>query len=183
LSVGRLQLIYRLPADLEHRVFVSDPQIPNSVSFHGLDWYAVVASWRIPGRLVPHQSAQKISYDNALGGSNPAESPADVVFTKSGREYRLQAANRSYGLMVLFSDGSSGENTLGEGRYLEIEKGDGDAVTLDFNQAVNPPCEANPYTECSLAPSQNRLPFEVAAGEKLPRIHVARVAAASKRMQ
>jgi uncharacterized protein (DUF1684 family) len=183
LSVGRLQLIYRLSADLHHRVFISDPQSPNFANFHGLDWYPIDAGWRIQGRFVPHQSPRSITYENALGGSNLANSPGNVVFTWNEREYRLEAQNENNGLVVVFSDETSGKSTYGGGRTLQVEKGDGDAVILDFNQAVNQPCAVNPYTACSLSPSQNRLAFEVTAGEKIPRIQVERVAAAPKRIQ
>jgi hypothetical protein len=183
LSVGRLQLFYRLSADLERRVFISDPQSPNFASFHGLDWYPIDEDWRIQGNFVPHQNPQRITYENALGGSNIANSPGDVLFTRNGREYRLEVENGNNGLVVLFSDETSGKSTYGGGRELEIEKGDGDAVILDFNQAVNKPCAVNPYTACSLSPSQNRLAFQVTAGEKIPQIRVERVATAPKRIQ
>jgi len=183
LSVGRLQLIYRLSADKHHRVFISDPQSPNFASFHGLDWYPIDEDWRIQGKFVPHQNPQRITYENALGGSNIANSPGDVVFTRNGREYRLEVGNVNNSLVVLFSDETSGKSTYGGGRTLQIEKGVGDAVILDFNQAANQPCAVNPYTACSLSPSQNRLAFSVTAGEKNPRMQVERVAAAPKRIQ
>jgi hypothetical protein len=183
LSVGHLQLIFRLSSDLNYRVFISDPQSPNFASFHGLDWFPIDADWRIQGRYIPRQNPQKITYENALGGSNPADSPGDVVFTRNGREYRLEVEKKGNGLAVLFSDAASGKSSYGGGRELEIEKGDGDAVTLDFNQAVNPPCAVNPYTACSLSTAQNRLAFAVTAGEKNPRIQVERMASAPKRIQ
>ena len=183
LSVGRLQLIYRLSADKHHRVFISDPQSPNFANFHGLDWYPIDAGWRIKGRFVPNQNRRQIGYENALGGRNIANSPGDVVFTRKRREYRLEVGNVNNSLVVLFSDETSGKSTYGGGRTLQIEKGVGDAVILDFNQAANQPCAVNPYTACSLSPSQNRLAFSVTAGEKNPRMQVERVAAAPKRIQ
>jgi len=183
LSVGRLQLIYRLSADKHHRVFISDPQSPNFANFHGLDWYPIDAGWRIKGRFVPNQNRRQIGYENALGGRNIANSPGDVLFTRNGREYRLEVGDEDNGLFVLFSDGTSGKSTYGGGRRLQIEKGDGDKVILDFNQAVNQPCAVNPYTACSLSPLQNRLPLQITVGEKIPRIRVERVATAPKIIQ
>jgi uncharacterized protein (DUF1684 family) len=182
-SVGRLQLQFRLSADRQYRVFISDPQGPNFANFHGLDWYPIDADWRIEGRLVPHPNPRKITYENALGGNNIANSAGDVLFRRNGREYRLEVEQGSDGLAALFSDKTSGVSTYGGGRSLRIETQIGDAVVLDFNQAVNPPCAVNPYTACSLAPSQNRLPFEITAGEKIPRIRVKRISTAPKRIQ
>ena len=183
LSVGRLQLQFRLSADREYRVFISDPQSTNFANFRGLDWYPIDAGWQIRGRFVPHQSPENITYENALGGSNIAKSPGDVLFTRNGHEYRLGVENGTGGLVVLFSDETSGKSTYGGGRTLQIEKGDGDSVILDFNQAVNQPCAVNPYTACSLSPSRNRLALQVTAGEKIPRIQIERVATAPKRIQ
>jgi uncharacterized protein (DUF1684 family) len=182
LTVGRLQLIY-FPGDLGSTVFISDPRSPSRATFGGLDWYAVNPEWRIEGKFVAYPSEKKIEYENALGGSNHATSPGFVVFTKNGHEYRLQVEGGTRGLTTLFSDQTSGKTTYGGGRSLEIEKSNGDNVILDFNQAANKPCAVNPYTPCSLSPSQNRLALDITAGEKIPRIHVARVATAPKRIQ
>jgi uncharacterized protein (DUF1684 family) len=182
LAVGRLLLLYS-GNDREHTVFVSDPQSPNRANFGGLDWYPINSEWRIAGKFVAYPGNQSIVYENALGGSNHADSPGYVVFTRNGHEYRLEVEGGPHGLTALFSDETNGQTTFGGGRSLEIEKGDGDAVTLDFNQAVNKPCAVNPYTACSLSPRQNHLALQVAAGERTPRTRVARVATAPKRIQ
>lgn len=39
-------------------------------------------------------------------------------------------------------------------------------VTLDLNQANNPPCAYTPYATCPLPPQGNRLAFRIPAGEK-----------------
>lgn len=38
-------------------------------------------------------------------------------------------------------------------------------VTLDFNQAYNPPCAFTPYATCPLPPKQNQLAVRIEAGE------------------
>ena len=182
LAVGRLLLIY-FEKDQERTVFVSDPRSPHIASFGGLDWYPVNLEWRITGKFVPHQTASKITYENAIGGRNSADNPGYVVFTKDGREFRLEVQSKANVLSAIFADESNGKTTFGGGRTLDIERGEGDNVILDFNQAVNKPCAVNPYTACSLAPVQNRLALKITAGEKIPRIQVARVATAPRKIQ
>jgi hypothetical protein len=182
LAVGRLQLFF-FTGEQEFTIFVSDPESPNRANFGGLDWYPVNLEWRIPGKFVATPGDSKITYENALGGNNHAASPGFVVFTRNGHEYRLQVESGQHGYTALFSDQTSGQATYGGGRSLEIEKGEGDAVTLDFNLASNKPCAVNPYTPCSLSPRQNRLALEITAGEKTPHIHVARVATAPERIR
>jgi uncharacterized protein (DUF1684 family) len=182
LAVGRLQLLFSSNNE-EYTIIVSDPESPHRASFSGLDWYPVNSEWRISGKLVVTPGDSKITYENALGGSNHAASPGYVVFSKDGHEYRLQVESGPRGLTAIFSDQTSGQSTFGGGRTLEIEKGEGDAVTLDFNLAANKPCAVNPYTACSLSPRQNHLALEITAGEKTPRVRVVRVATAPKRIQ
>jgi uncharacterized protein (DUF1684 family) len=78
------------------------------------------------------------------------------------------------GLFLPFADATSGRSTYGGGRYLlDTAKGadlgwvDGRLV-LDFNYAFHPSCAHDPAWTCPLAPQENRLPVEVAAGERLP---------------
>jgi uncharacterized protein (DUF1684 family) len=39
-------------------------------------------------------------------------------------------------------------------------------VTIDFNQAYNPPCAFSSFATCPLPPAQNRLDLAIDAGEK-----------------
>jgi len=182
LAIGRLALLFSAN-DAGYTILISDPNSSNRTNFGGLDWYAINPEWRFEGKFVAYPSDKKIEYENALGGSNHANSPGYVTFTRNGHEYRLEVENGTRGLTALFSDETSGHTTFGGGRVLEIQKGEGDAVTLDFNQAVNKPCAVNPYTACSLSPAQNRLALQVTAGERIPKTTVARVSTAPKRIQ
>lgn len=51
--------------------------------------------------------------------------------------------------------------------YCERPKAGSNTTHIDFNRAYNPPCAFTPYATCALPPKQNRLPFAVAAGEKI----------------
>lgn len=73
--------------------------------------------------------------------------------------------------MLLFRDASSGKETYGAGRFLNVDFGkkmkslkNGDRITLDFNFAYNPPCAVSTGFHCPLP--QQILPAAVLAGEK-----------------
>jgi len=71
-------------------------------------------------------------------------------------------------LWLVFRDGTSGHETY-RIRFLYTARPDTNGeVTLDFNRAENPPCAYNAFTTCPIPPPQNRLPFAVPAGERLP---------------
>ena len=78
------------------------------------------------------------------------------------------------GLWLPFSDATSGAETYGGGRYLyDTIKGadlgiSGADIVLDFNFAYNPSCAYDERWSCPLSPPENRLPFAVKAGERMP---------------
>ena len=65
-------------------------------------------------------------------------------------------------------DQTSGDVTYGGGRYIYLDLPEKDGpVTIDFNKLYNPPCSFSKYTTCLYPPQQNRLPFEILAGETI----------------
>jgi uncharacterized protein (DUF1684 family) len=67
---------------------------------------------------------------------------------------------------VIFGDRTNGRETYGAGRFLYASPPVDGKTVLDFNKAYNPPCVFTPYATCPLPPAQNKLPIEIAAGEK-----------------
>ena len=71
-------------------------------------------------------------------------------------------------LFVPFLDATSGPETYGAGRYLDLEPEEDGTYTLDFNLAYHPSCAYDPRFSCPLTPAENRLPVRIEAGERLP---------------
>ena len=77
------------------------------------------------------------------------------------------------GLWLPFGDSTNGTATYGGGRYLydTIKGADLGASAgefmLDFNFAYNPSCTYDDRWSCPLSPAENKLPFDVPAGERV----------------
>jgi len=70
-------------------------------------------------------------------------------------------------LFIPFSDASSGKETYGGGRYLDLKENDSGFYDLDFNLAYNPSCAyGKPGYNCPIPPRENHLAVPVRAGEK-----------------
>ncbi len=69
-------------------------------------------------------------------------------------------------LFVPFADRTSGAETYGSGRFMDLEQPAGATVELDFNRAYNPLCNYSPAYNCPLPPAENRLAAAVRAGER-----------------
>ena len=97
------------------------------------------------------------------------------MFEVDGQEQRLtaflpRATDAEPVLFVPFRDATSGNETYGAGRYVDVplRRRDEEWHDLDFNYAYNPSCAFSPAYDCPYPPPRNRLSISVTAGEKLP---------------
>jgi len=66
-------------------------------------------------------------------------------------------------------DATTGTESYGAGRYLDVEQAADGTWTLDFNLGYHPMCVYNPSFSCPITPAENRLTLRVEAGERLPK--------------
>ena len=150
-------------------VRVRDLDNPHRRNFSGLTYFPVSTDWVCNARFEPYEPVRRLKIVNILGMEEEAQSPGAVVFTKNGREWRLDTVLETPGdqeLFVMFTDTTSGHETYGGGRFLYIPLPQGHRALVDFNKAFNPPCALNDFATCPLPPPQNRLKLRVDAGEK-----------------
>ena len=70
-----------------------------------------------------------------------------------------------------FRDATSGHETYGAGRYVEVPFDAGapdDPLELDFNYAYNPSCVFSAAYDCPFPPPRTSCQIPVRAGERLP---------------
>jgi uncharacterized protein (DUF1684 family) len=149
---------------------IKDSESPIRTGFQGLDYYPLRGDWVVSASFEPAPKGTKIPVPNILGTTEDADSPGNVVFSRDGHDVRLQAIDEGDGrLFLVFGDQTNGKGTYGGGRfvYAAPPKPGERTVTVDFNQAYNPPCVFTPYATCPLPPKGNKMPFPIEAGEKL----------------
>lgn len=69
-------------------------------------------------------------------------------------------------LFLPFTDYTSGVESYGGGRYIDLKIQKGKNWTVDFNQAYNPYCAYNEVYSCPIVPKENDLKVEIKAGVK-----------------
>jgi uncharacterized protein (DUF1684 family) len=142
--------------------------------FHGLNYYPFDATFRVMATLVPEPHPGIFRVQTTTGDHKEYTRVGTLEFEVNGQVLRLTAfmppadeplhGNR---LFVPFRDKTSGKETYGAGRYLDLNKRATDQYAIDFNRAYNPYCAYSPYYSCPIPPGENNLPVEVRAGEKL----------------
>ena len=102
------------------------------------------------------------------GGLRRRPSAGHVHTAEVHEAAEADAPTRSSRLFVPFLDATSGHETYGAGRYLDLEPEDDGTYSLDFNLAYHPSCVYDVRFSCPLTPAENRLPVRIEAGERLP---------------
>jgi len=177
---GYRAAIERRRADDDDQLRSADsPLLPEArATFEGLPYYPVDEAWRIAGvTLEPYDgdAPERFEMDATKGAPRPAVRAGRFPFSAAGAEHGL-VAYRFVGedgevdprLFVPFRDATTGTETYGVGRYLDVEAADDGTWTLDFNLAYHPTCAYNPRFSCPITPAENRLAIAVRAGERLP---------------
>jgi uncharacterized protein (DUF1684 family) len=141
-------------------------------AFTGLTYYAVDPAYRLEGLVLgPYEGEEPEAFDMPTSSDDlrRAWRAGTFGFTLDGRSLALVAYDLGGGeLFVPFLDATSGTETYGAGRYLDVEPDIDGSFTLDFNLAYHPYCAYSPHFSCPLTPPENRLAVRVEAGERLP---------------
>jgi uncharacterized protein (DUF1684 family) len=175
ISYGDAVTQFRADKDAFFRTGKGSP-IPEAEreAFGGLPYYPVDERWVIDDlALDPYAGDEPVRFEipTTDGRLRPAERAGVFRFPLGGAEqsltaYRL-AGGTGDGLFVPYLDATSGTETYGAGRYLDLEAQDDGTYSLDFNLAYHPSCVYDPRFSCPLTPAENRLGVRVDAGERL----------------
>lgn len=150
---------------------IHDPEAPTLAAFTGIPTFDTDRQWVVAGTFTSFGESRTVTTGAVVEGlEHHHVAVGTVSFDHDGSVHHLVAfAGKGGGLQVLFTDATSGVSTYPAARSLSVDQPDGQGlVVLDFNRAANLPCAFTDYATCPVAPAENRLPFAVPAGEKVP---------------
>jgi len=152
----------------------ADSPIPHELrsSFRGLEYYPLDPSFRFRVRLQVDPTQEVLRFPTSKGPEQEYVRHGFFEFAVAGQTVRLNvyravhSHRRPEPLFVPFRDATSGKETYGAGRYLDLEPTRDEVYDLDFNKAYNPYCAYSDDYVCPLPPPENWLPVPIRAGEK-----------------
>ena len=159
------------------RFFKESPQSPiperDRGQFQGLDYYPIDPALRFQLKLVRYPIPVRVRLETNTGEIRDGLRYGYFEFRAEGQVCRLQAyrmedsadSGKPY-LFIPFRDATSGKETYGAGRYLDLPENTSGTYNLDFNRAYNPSCAYGDGYSCPLPPQENRLEVAIRAGEK-----------------
>ncbi|MDE1820516.1 MAG: DUF1684 domain-containing protein [Euryarchaeota archaeon] len=160
--------------ELKDRFMATQPESPfseASLSFQGLKYFPIDPTWRVSARFRGSPGSEEVWLRTSQDGHASMRRLGELSFQRGGKSHALllfhagpQAGNVAF---LPFRDLTSGKETYGPGRYLNLELQEGPSYELDFNQAFNPYCAYTSGYECPFPPVENDLRAAVRAGEKV----------------
>jgi uncharacterized protein len=148
--------------------------VAERAGFGGLPYFAVDPALRIEGlTLEPYTGSEpaRFAIPTSDGKLRPAERAGTFRFEVGSvpctlTAYTFEGAEDG-SVFVPFLDQTSGTETYGAGRYLDLDPEDDGTYVLDFNLAYHPSCVYDVKFSCPLTPAENRLAVRIEAGERL----------------
>jgi uncharacterized protein (DUF1684 family) len=138
-----------------------------------LEYYPPDPGYRFELELHEHTEKQAVRMAYTKGNEQDFLRWGEFHFEIGDNEQILQAYRsnpQEETLFVPLKDATSGKETYGAGRYLDLELGkcrtQEGKWSLDFNQAYNPWCVYSENYTCPFVPVENCLEVPILAGEK-----------------
>lgn len=138
--------------------------------FQGLDYFPEDSQLRFVLAIheLPEQDKKVIELVTTTGESRQLLKWGTFTFTVDGEAATLTVYKGldNEGLFLPFADATSGHESYGAGRYLDLLHLEDGRYLVDFNYSYNPYCAYNPHWSCPVPPAENRLRVPIRAGEK-----------------
>ncbi|SDS29624.1 hypothetical protein SAMN05216503_2601 [Polaribacter sp. KT25b] len=152
-------------------------------NFKGLDFFPIDSTFIVTAKLTKTENAPTFEMATTTDRKPIYKEYGILNFTLKGKECQLTIYQsqdnlrdekyKDY-LFLPFTDDTSGEDSYGGGRYMDVmttdENPDG-TIRLNFNNTYNPYCAYNDKYSCPLTPRKNHLDLEIKAGVKVFKKH------------
>jgi len=158
------------------KFFKLSPQSPipykDRSNFDSLNYYPVKLELRFELELHEYKDKKEIKIEDTKKNTRRFIRWGKFRFNVGGKKCTLQAYksdSREEGLFVPFRDVTSGQETYGAGRYLDLSlrnRTSNGKWVLDFNKVYNPWCVYSNNYACPFVPPENWLRVPIKAGEK-----------------
>jgi len=145
------------------------------VHFNGLVFYDYNADFVVLAKLEKLANEKTFQMPTSSGKTQAYKRYGILKFNIYSQNFELEVyqnlnliKRKGYEkhLFLPFIDLTSGDETYGAGRYLDIEIPDENILWLDFNKAYHPYCAYTSGYSCPITPDVNFLNIKVLAGVK-----------------
>ena len=147
-------------------------------AFKGLDFFPVDSAFIVTAKLHRIENAPLFEMATTTERRPLYKAYGLLKFKLKGKTFELtlyqsqddlEDENLKDYLFLPFTDNTSGDESYGGGRYMDVMLSDitkKDSIILNFNNTYNPYCAYNPLFSCPLTPRKNHIDLAITAGIK-----------------
>lgn len=141
--------------------------------FGGINFFPVDLDYVVTAKFVRTPNEKIFAMPTSGNSAKQFVKYGEAAFELKGRQYKLSiyqsvelAMQRKYRdyLFIPFRDATSGKETYGGGRYIDLTIPRNDSVIINFNLAYHPYCAYTEGYKCPIPPRENYLPVKIEAG-------------------
>lgn len=150
----------------------SESPLPDAdrATFKGLSYFEPDPAFRFEVKLQRYPSPEAVIMATSKGTRQLFNRVGHFDLVTNGQSVRLEAYQSAErvdpSIFVPFRDATSGKESYGAARYLDLHVEHNDEYVLDFNDAYNPYCAYSEDYFCPLPPHENWLSVPIRAGER-----------------
>jgi uncharacterized protein (DUF1684 family) len=142
-------------------------------SFKGINFFPVNLNYVVTAKFVRTANERIFAMPTTGNITKQYVKYGEAQFVLKGKPYKLNvyqsvdlAKQRKYRdyLFIPFRDGTSGKETYGGGRYIDLTIPQSDTLIINFNLAYHPYCAYTEGYNCPIPPRENYLTVKVEAG-------------------
>lgn len=156
------------------RVWVFNQKNKAAKEFKGLVYYPYDPGYVVTATFKPDPMRAPHAFRTSRGTEKRFYHAGDASFALKGKTYSLpfftdsNDSSKMTNLSAFFTDGLTGKETYGAGRYIDIPVASfpPKKFQIDFNYAYNPNCARSAYYTCPFA--IDNLALDLRAGERDP---------------
>lgn len=160
------------PAEDRVTFIVFDPERPVFKAFEHLLYFPPDKSYAVPAKLAKIAEPDEVEMITNRNLKKTFYRYAKLEFQVGGEDQELTAykyaltGEGSDSLFIPFKDATTGDETYGAGRFIDVDEPESEHFLLDFNRAYNPLCNYSPAYNCPVPPRENHLRVAIRAGER-----------------
>jgi hypothetical protein len=145
------------------------------LAFKALDFFPIDSDFIVEATFIKSKNEKSFEMKTTTDRMPLYVKYGELSFVIKGETFKLNVyknieLSRKKGfknhLFLPFSDLTSGGETYGGGRYIDLQIPKGKTISIDFNKAYNPYCAYNYKYSCPLVPLENDLLTNINAGVK-----------------
>ncbi len=147
-------------------------------NFNGLDFFPVDSSFIVKAKFTKIKNALSFTMPTNTDRKPLYREYGIINFPLKGKNHELtiyqsqedvRNENRKNYLFLPFTDITSGNESYGGGRFMDLMISDitkNHTIEVNFNHTYNPYCAYNEKYSCPLTPKKNHLEIKITAGVK-----------------